>query len=203
MRELKKHLVFPTLILEVKGFPRHEEMKEAVFKNHEYHNKMIEGYQGYYGVDGYGMVHSHHDENLQPLYFHIIGCVKEYVAAMGTDPGLFNYSIVKSWCNALDYTKGLEVHHHQEAHISFVYYLNCVDENQRIVFHDNRERWEPFKGWRETKYDKTTYENYQAHFWSFEAEEQKCLVYPSNMYHGVEWCDPEKEKLRQSSRPSA
>lgn len=193
MTTTQMHLLFPTMVMEYNGFSKHNDVKQVFWKNHKTHVYNDPNYQGYTGPDGFGKVLSHHDLEMEPLWLHIVECCKNYISQTGTDYTMYEYSITKCFVNALDDIHTNQPHSHGESHLSFIYYLNTVEQNQLITFFDRRERYMPYEGFDAAKFDKTQYNPWECNFSTHEVSEEKCFVFPSTLNHGVSWCNLEKD----------
>lgn len=140
------------------------------------------------GEDGSrGEIHNpyvHHQEELTPLYMFVHDCAMNYLDRMGCDPFGLEIYITKSWVN-LQSGEGNNVHHHEDSHLSFVYYLNIPKDTQHIVFY-NDQQWFPYKGFVNAHKSGQGWNAYNSGTWSFAPKEGELFVFPSKMRHGVE-----------------
>ena len=184
------HRVFPTLVSEFTDFEHHAAMKEVFWKNHKQHAFKNDPFLAA-PPEQFGMIASHLDEELAPLFENAVACVKGYVHELGADQDAFLYSITKSFVSTNDLHTDNTPHRHSDAHISFIYYINVPPEvNQRFCVHDTRAQLGPYEGFIKThKKDKSIWSDVSADFWSFEVVEGNTIVIPSSMLHSTSFCD--------------
>ena len=194
--EIKHHRLFPTLVSEFKGFEHREEMKEVFWKNHERHAFKNDPFRTE-PPEYFGMILSHADEELSPLFENAVACAKGYVHELGADPDSFLYSITKSFVSTNDIHTNNNPHSHGDAHISFIYYINVPEHiNQKFCVHDERIRHEPWRGFAGSqKIDKQNWSDVSASFWSFDVKEGNTIVIPSMLTHSTAFCDERDNKV--------
>ena len=197
--EIKHHRLFPTLVSEFTDFEHHEEMKEVFWKNHERHAFKDDPYIAA-PPEHFGMILSHADEELGPLFDNVVACAKGYVNELGADHDSYFYSIVKSFVSTNDLHTNNGPHRHGDAHISFIYYINVPKYiNQKLCMHDTtRHRYEPFEGFSMTqKTEEQPWTDVNCNFWSFDAKEGTTIIFPSNLTHSTAFCDYRDEDITQ------
>ena len=86
--EIKHHRLFPTLVSEFTDFEHHEAMKEVFWKNHKRHAFKNDPFQTE-PPEYFGMIISHLDQELSPLFENAVACAKGYVHELGADPESF------------------------------------------------------------------------------------------------------------------
>ena len=188
--------LFPTLVSEFTDFEHHAAMKEVFWKNHKRHAFKNDPSLSA-PPEQFGMIASHLDEELSPLFQNAVACVKGYVHELGADPELFFYTITKSFVSTNELYTDNTPHRHGDAHISFIYYVNVPPEiNQRFCVHESRHRLEPYDGFiKGQKKDTNIWTDVSADFLSFEVVEGNTIVIPSSMIHSTSFCDERDNKI--------
>ena len=196
--EITHHRLFPTLVSEFTDFEHHAAMKEVFWKNHKQHAFKDDPFTAA-PPEKFGMILSHADEELSPLFENVISCAKGYVHELGADVDLYYFTIVKSFVSTNDLHTSNTPHRHGDAHISFIYYIYVPSNiNQRFCVHDTRHRFEPFEGFIQTqKMDKSNWSDVAADFWSFAVKEGNTIIIPSNLTHSTSFCDERDNAVTQ------
>lgn len=171
------HLLFPTLIVEHIN-PNQEEIKKIFFNNIM---KYIDPESGFSG-ESTGYVNIHHEPKFFDLYSFISDCVADYLTQLSIDPSEFDINIIKSWLNVIE-KRSTPIHNHNDAHFSFVYYVNIPENvNQSIRFYNSEVHMsEPYDYMFANNV--TEWNILNSGSWSFVPEEGKCFVFPSKLRH--------------------
>lgn len=177
------HLLFPTLIVEHTN-PKHKEIKEIFFNNIM---KYIDPETGFSG-ESTGHVNIHHETHFLDLYSFVSKCVEDYLIQLSIDVSRFDINIVKSWLNVIE-KRSTPIHNHNDAHYSFVYYVNIPENaNQSIRFYNNEVHMsEPYDYMFVN--NATEWNLLNSGSWSFVPEEGKCFVFPAKLRHDTHSLD--------------
>ena len=122
------HALFPTLIGEW-YYERHYHFKDIFFRNVLNHI----GPNGEWGENS-GHIDVHHDPDFVNFFTMTSFFAKEYVSQLQVDIDLWDFNLVKSWLTISD-KWSVPNHNHEDAHLSFVYYMNIPDKIPSAPIH--------------------------------------------------------------------
>jgi hypothetical protein len=169
-------LLFPTLITQ-EEYDKKELFKETVFRN--IHKSL--------SSDGYshertGHVTLHHEEEYSDLFKFVTSCAKRHIEALGIDPSIYAYNVVKTWFN-ITKTKNNPKHSHADAHLSFAYYVNTPQEAKKMLcFFAKHPANRLYEGMLSNVH---TYNVANADSWSFPTTEGQLFMFPAATEHAV------------------
>lgn len=173
------YAIFPTMVYEG-HYDTPKTIREAVEKNIFDHLD-----RDGFGGEKTGNVKLHLDPFLDELFVYATKSAKQFIKGYKMDPEIFDYNIVKTWVNVLHNTS-TPYHHHRDAHISFVYYLNVPKEqSMAIKFYDTEYKHEPFNSMLRCN-PVSEYNNFNSTSWFFNVTEGQIMVFPSSLPHSVD-----------------
>jgi len=170
--------LFPVLITE-KTTSEHEIFKDMFLKN-IFRYLSPEGKSSEFT----GHVNIHKDVEFTKFFEFVVSNIKDYISSLKIDPEIFNYALVKSWFNI---TKNSDnpSHNHQDAHISFTYYINTPKNiSKDFVVYNTKETNSLYPGMlRLNKISE--YNLFNSSTWRIPVHEGKIIVFPSTLQHSV------------------
>ena len=169
------HQLFPTLIGEWKH-PEPEIVKQALFSR-IFHHVDERGYS----METTGNVDLHLDEAFDPLFSFAAGCASEYLDTLKLDRGVFDLNLVKTWLNIITEFH-TPPHNHQDAHLSFVYYVQIPEGlDKPVYFSCEHKPNELFYGM--TNANILEWNIHNSPTWFFKPQEGQLLMFPGKLYH--------------------
>tara|TARA_B100000085_G_scaffold103799_1_gene94383 strand:- start:77 stop:760 length:684 start_codon:yes stop_codon:yes gene_type:complete len=182
----KVHEVFPLIVYQgdVDG---HDEFKENLEDIKKY---WFNGYK-YESPEGSERIFLHHNEKYIDFFsVHIRKVFDEYFDSLNIDYNKLSYHICKSWVvyHKDDTTPPMAPHKHNEANISFVYYLNTDETSDKFVVtqHPDRNVNQVCQGFFDVADElnlMTGFNRYNCNMYTITPKEGTCIVMPSETYH--------------------
>ena len=182
----KVHEVFPLIIYQgnVDG---HDEFKKNLEDIKKY---WFNGYK-YESPEGSERIFLHHNEKYIDFFsVHIRKVFDEYFDSLNIDYNKLSYHICKSWVvyHKDDTTPPMAPHKHNEANISFVYYLNTDETSDKFVVtqHPDRNVNQVCQGFFDVADElnlMTGFNRYNCNMYTITPKEGTCIVMPSETYH--------------------
>ena len=182
----KAHEVFPLIVYQgdVDG---HDEFKENLEDIKKY---WFNGYK-YESPEGSERIFLHHNEKYIDFFsVHIRKVFDEYFDSLNIDYNKLSYHICKSWVvyHKDDTTPPMAPHKHNEANISFVYYLNTDETSDKFVVtqHPDRNVNQVCQGFFDVADElnlMTGFNRYNCNMYTITPKEGTCIVMPSETYH--------------------
>lgn len=171
--------LFPVLVTENMAL-EHQEFKDIFLKNIFKHLNSA-GHSN----ESTGHVSIHKDTEFSKFFDFVIVSIKEYISTLKIDPKVFNYSFVKSWFNI---TKNSDnpIHDHDDAHISFTYYINTPKNILKdfVVYNYKNNTNSLYAGMLRVC-EISEYNIFNSTSWKIPTEEGKLLIFPSSLTHSV------------------
>jgi len=182
----KVHEMFPLVIYQgdVDG---HDEFKKNLEDIKKY---WFNGYE-HESPEGSGRIFLHHNEKYINLFsVHLRKVFDEYFDVLNVDYNKLSYHVCKSWVvyHKDDTTPPLSPHNHNEANISFVYYLNTDETSDKFVVtqHPDKNVNQVCQGFFDIA-DRlnviTGFNRYNCNMYTITPKEGTCIVMPSETYH--------------------
>ena len=182
----KVHEVFPLIVYQgdVDG---HDEFKENLEDIKKY---WFNGYK-YESPEGSERIFLHHNEKYIDFFsVHIRKVFDEYFDSLNIDYNKLSYHICKSWVvyHKDDTTPPMAPHKHNEANISFVYYLNTDETSDKFVVtqHPDNNVNQVCQGFFDVADElnlMTGFNRYNCNMYTITPKEGTCIVMPSETYH--------------------
>ena len=182
----KVHEVFPLIVYQgdVDG---HDEFKKNLEDIKKY---WFNGYK-YESPEGSERIFLHRNEKYIDFFsIHIRKVFDEYFSALNIDYNKLSYHICKSWVvyHKDDTTPHMAPHKHNEANISFVYYLNTDETSDKFVVtqHPDKNVNQVCQGFFDVADElnlMTGFNRYNCNMYTITPKEGTCIVMPSETYH--------------------
>jgi hypothetical protein len=176
------HALFPTLIGEW-YYERHYAFKEVFFKNILNHITPNGGWG-----ENSGHVDLHHDPEFVNFFTLVSYQAREYVTQLRVDPDMFDFNLIKTWATISD-KWSVPRHDHQDAHLSFVYYMNIPDKTPSApIFFENMHKPNDLVGNMFHIQNNNSalvkeWNPYNSLTWSWTPFEGMMLLFPANLKH--------------------
>lgn len=182
----KVHEIFPLVVYQG-DVSCHNEFKENLEDIKKY---WFNGYK-YESPEGSERIFLHHNEKYQEFFkVGIRQVFDEYFDTLNIDYSKLNYHICKSWVvyHKDDTTPPLAPHKHNEANISFVYYLNTDETSDKFVVNQNSDNNlnQVCMGFFDVADElnlMTGFNRYNCNSYTITPREGSCIVMPSETYH--------------------
>tara|TARA_B100002019_G_C21237535_1_gene583598 strand:+ start:610 stop:1290 length:681 start_codon:yes stop_codon:yes gene_type:complete len=182
----KIHEVFPLIVYQG-SLECHEKFKED--KLEEVKEYWFNGYE-YESPEASSRIFLHLNENYSELFKNLRTIFDEYFDALNIDYQKLNYHVVKSWVvyHRDDSTPALRPHKHNEANISFVYYLKTDETSDKFVVSQQPDTnvnqvCQGFFDTADVHNIMTGYNRYNCNHYTITPTEGSVIVMPSNTYH--------------------
>lgn len=180
----KIHEVFPLVIYQG-SLECHENFK----KNHleKLKKYWFNGYE-YESPEASSNIFVHLDENYFELFQDLKKVFNDYFNILNIKFDRLSYHIVKSWVvyHKDDTTPPMAVHNHNEANISFVYYLNTDETSDKLAVTQLSNRNEVCKGFFDTPDVHNImngFNRYNCNYYTITPAEGTVIVMPTETYH--------------------
>ncbi len=182
----KIHEVFPLVVYQA-SLDCHEKFKEKYLE--ELKKYWFNGYE-YESPEASSRIFVHLNENYSELFQGLKKLFDDYFDTLNIKYDRLNYHIVKSWVvyHKDDTTPPLAPHNHNEANISFVYYLNTNETSDKFVVAQlpDQNRNQVCKGFfdeADVHNIMTTFNKYNCNFYTINPIEGSVIVMPTETYH--------------------
>lgn len=182
----KTHEVFPLAVHQT-DIKCHSNFKEKHFENLKKY--WFNGYK-YESPEASSRIFVHLNEDYSEFFSSLKEALNEYLEVLGIDCNLMDYHIVKSWVvyHRDDTTPSLAFHKHNEANISFVYYLNTDESSDKFVVSrvpdDNHNQ--VCEGWFDVADEHnvmTSFNKFNCNHYTITPHEGTVLLMPTGTYH--------------------
>jgi len=168
------HALFPTLVAEC-HYDKKEDFKNRFF-NRVFHH--IDEYG--YSMETTGNVNIHLDDELSDLFDFAASNAFQYLKTMEVNDE-FDLNLVKTWLNIITEFH-TPYHNHQDAHLSFVYYVQIpegMDKPVNFAIHEKPN--ELFHGM--TNANIVKWNMWNSPTWFFNPVEGQMFMFPGKLYH--------------------
>jgi Putative 2OG-Fe(II) oxygenase len=168
------HALFPTLVAEF-HYDKKDDFKNRFF-NRVFHHMNEHGYS----METTGNVNIHLDDELSDLFDFAASNAFQYLKTMEINDE-FDLNLVKSWLNIITEFH-TPYHNHQDAHLSFVYYIQIpegMDKPVNFAIHDKPN--ELFHGMSNANI--ISWNTWNSPTWFFNPVEGQMFMFPGKLYH--------------------
>ena len=182
----KVHEIFPLIVYQgnVDG---HDEFKKNLEDIKKY---WFNGYK-YESPEGSERIFLHRNGKYIDFFsIHIRKVFDEYFDSLNIDYNKLSYHICKSWVvyHKDDTTPHMAPHKHNEANISFVYYLNTDETSDKFVVTQDPDKnvnqvCQGFFDVADELNLMTRFNRYNCNMYTITPKEGTCIVMPSETYH--------------------
>ena len=168
------HPLFPTLVGEF-----HYDKKDD-FKNRFFGRVLHHMDESGYSMETTGNVNIHLDDELSDLFDFAASNAFQYLKTMEVNDE-FDLNLVKTWLNIItDFHT--PYHNHQDAHLSFVYYVQIPEGmNKPVNFAIHEKPNELFHGM--TNSNMIKWNMWNSPTWFFNPVEGQMFMFPGKLYH--------------------
>jgi hypothetical protein len=182
----KVHEIFPLVIYQG-SLKCHEKFKE--YNLEEVKEYWFNGYE-YESPEASSRIFLHLNENCSELFKNLRTIFDEYFDVLNIDYQKLNYHVVKSWVvyHKDDSTPPLRPHNHNEANISFVYYLKTDETSDKFVVSQQPDTnvnqvCQGFFDTADVHNIMTGYNRYNCNHYTITPTEGSVIVMPTSTYH--------------------
>jgi hypothetical protein len=180
----KIHELFPLVIYQG-TLDCHEEFKKQHLESLKKY--WFNGYE-YESPEASSNIFAHLNQDYSMFFKSLRKIFDEYFDALNIKYDRLNYHVCKSWVvyHKDDTTPPMAVHNHNEANISFVYYLNTDETSDRFVAMQLSNRNEVCKGFFDTAdvhNIMTQFNRYNCNNYTITPVEGSVIVMPTETYH--------------------
>jgi hypothetical protein len=194
----KIHEVFPLVVYQT-DIEGHKEFKEKYLQNLK--DYWFNGYE-YESPEASSRIFVHLNENYSDFFKSLKITFDEYFEVLGIKYDRLNYHVVKSWVvyHKDDTTPPLAFHKHNEANISFVYYLKTDDTSDKLVISQQpdlnvNQVCQGFFDVADKHNIMTGFNRFNCNHYTVTPTEGTVVIFPSNTYHHTK-----KSKSRETER---
>lgn len=192
----KVHEIFPLVIFQ-NNINCHQKFKEDNLEDIK--NYWFNGYDNE-SPECSGKIFLHNDIKYQSFFKDLKESINLYYQNLGVDYTKLNYHITKSWVgyHKDDDTPSIPAHFHNEANISFVYYLKTDKTSDKFCLQQYVNRNESVGGLFEVAHKNNillSYNRYNCNFYTITPHEGSVIIFPSNIVHFTQ-----KKEVRTSER---
>ena len=178
----KVHEVFPLVIYQG-NIDCHDRFKQYTRELQQY---WFNGYENE-SPEYSGRIFLHADSKYEMFFDDLKKNIDEYFKELNVDHTKLSYFISKSWVGYHNKEiPQLNPHYHNEANISFVYYLKSSDKSDKFCVSQRFNINENTGGLFEPSDQRNTllgYNKYNCNFYTITPTEGSVLLFPSNIYH--------------------
>jgi len=115
---------------------------------------------------------------MKKLRFFFNKCLAEYITETLSPPDTVRHYITHCWANRTNLGESHHVHRHPNSIVSGVFYVKTVNERDFIRFEKSDvQMLVPIS---------SLYNNYNCRHYDIQAVERRLLLFPSNLFHGVQ-----------------
>ena len=177
----KVHEVFPLVIYQG-NIDCHDRFKQYTRELQQY---WFNGYENE-SPEYSGRIFLHADSKYEMFFDDLKKNIDEYFKELNVDHTKLSYFISKSWVGYHNKEiPQLNPHYHNEANISFVYYLKSSDKSDKFCVSQRSNINENTGGLFEPSDQRNTllgYNKYNCNFYTITPTEGSVLLFPSNIY---------------------
>jgi len=182
---MKVHEVFPIAIAQ-DTIDIHDEFKEKYFD--ELKILWFNGYQNE-TPENSGRCSLHLNQNYYPLFNSLVKCVRNYLDILEVQHEKLDINITKAWIGYHNKDiPQLNPHIHNEANISFCYYIQSDESSDKFCVHNANNLNELSKGMFETG-DRFNllkkFNRYNCEHYTITPHEGTVVLFPSNLMHST------------------
>lgn len=178
----KVHEIFPLVVYQG-NVDCHNEFKQYTDELKDY---WFNGYENE-SPEYSGRIFVHANSKYEMFFDGLKKNIDEYYKELNVDHTKLSYFISKSWVGYHDKdAPQLRPHHHNEANISFVYYLKSSDKSDKFCVSQSTNINQNTGGLFELSEQRNTllgYNKYNCNFYTITPHEGTVLLFPSNVYH--------------------
>ena len=182
----KIHQVFPLVVYQT-TIDCHKDFKEQYLQNLK--DYWFNGYE-FESPEASSRIFLHLEEKYAEFFKSLKVTFDEYFEVLGIKYDRLNYHIVKSWVvyHRDDTTPPLAFHKHNEANISFVYYLNTDETSDKLVISQQSDSnvnqvCQGFCDVADEHNIMTGFNRYNCNHYSITPTEGTVVIFPSETYH--------------------
>lgn len=205
MNNVKLYGISPVIIYEsFNDEENHKKIKNTYYKKFseygfEYElNNNFEGYS-YSSGEHLGKSFLHKDPQFECLFSFLKKNLIEYIIKLGFNEDLFSFHVIKSWYVVITEDNGMQFHTHSGSDFSFCYYIDVPENSGKINFlnQNTSNKNYIFSGlfdYNPEEPNKTFIKDFTNphifHSYPFEPSDGKLLIFPSELAHSVDSCEP-------------
>ena len=135
-----------------------------------------------------GKIFLHKDYRYKFFFDDLKTSIDFYHQNLGVDFRKLDYHITKSWVgyHKDDETPSIPAHFHNEANLSFVYYLKTDKSSDKFCLQQAQNRNESVSGMFEVANENNillNYNKYNCNFYTITPHEGSVIIFPSNVLH--------------------
>ena len=182
---MKVHEVFPIVVAQ-DTIDIHDEFKEKYFD--ELKTLWFNGYENE-TPENSGRCSLHLNEDYYPLFNSLVKCVRNYLNILEVQHEKLNINITKAWIGYHNKDiPQLKPHIHNEANISFCYYIQSDESSDKFCVHNANNLNELSKGMFETG-DRFNllkkFNRYNCEHYTITPHEGTVILFPSSLIHST------------------
>ena len=178
----KVHEIFPLVVYQG-NIDCHNEFKQYTDELKHY---WFNGYENE-SPEYSGRIFVHANSKYEMFFDDLKKNINDYYEELNIDHTKLSYFISKSWVGYHDKdAPQLRPHYHNEANISFVYYLKSSDKSDKFCVSQRNNINENTGGLFESSEQRNTllgYNKYNCNFYTITPHEGTVLLFPSNVCH--------------------
>jgi hypothetical protein len=192
----KVHELFPLVIYQGE-IENHQEYKKNYLE--ELKEYWFNGYQNE-SPECSGRIFLHKNKKYLSIFQDIKKNIDRYFYHLNVDYEKLDYHIIKSWvgCHFTDETPSIQPHYHNEANLSFVYYIKTDETSDKFVVQQKENNNQCVGGLFETAERHNLilgFNRYNCDFYRISPVEGSIIIMPSQTYHFTQ-----KEMERKGER---
>ena len=179
----KVHEVFPLIVYQG-SVDSHNYMKKHIDVLREY---WFNGYENE-SPEYSGRIFAHEKDYCKPFFKDLRTNIDNYMRHLNVNHELLDYYVTKSWVgyHKDDETPSIPAHFHNEANLSFVYYLKTDKSSDKFCLQQAQNRNESVSGMFEVANENNillNYNKYNCNFYTITPHEGSVIIFPSNVLH--------------------
>lgn len=128
---------------------------------------------------------------LQNLKLFFQDCVNELFKDINKPKDDVALNITQSWTNITNQGEGHQNHKHWNSMYSGVFYINAIEDQDKIYFHH-------YNGTRDLQVVPTEWNVYNSLSWWVPVKTGDLLIFPSWLYHNVETVEHDEKRISLS-----
>jgi uncharacterized protein (TIGR02466 family) len=180
----KVHEMFPLVVYQG-TIDHHDEFKEKNIDSLK--NYWFNGYENE-SPEFSGRIFVHHNPDYKSFFDDLKKNIDQYMQHLNVDYTKLSYHIIKAWVgyHKDNETPSITPHYHNEANISFVYYLKTDETSDKLCIQQQTNRNEVAGGLFEVAEQRNTilgFNKYNCNCYTITPTEGTVVIFPSNVYH--------------------
>jgi len=180
----KVHELFPLIVYQ-DSIECHQEFKKEYLD--DIRNYWFNGYENE-SPECSGKIFMHLEPKYSSFFCNLKKSIDNYYQNIGIDYSKLDYHVTKSWVgyHKDDETPSIPSHFHNEANLSFVYYLKTDSSSDKFCLQQYKNRNESVGGLFEVANENNvilSYNRYNCNFYTITPYEGTVLIFPSNVVH--------------------